>query len=184
MPGCQRFRKAVFLKMVFGSPSAELLRMASLVAQWGRICLPTQETQVQSPGQEDPLEEEVATCSSILVFRIPRTVEPGGLLSMEAQGVQHNWATKGLQQQLSSLGTKRNFLGLDHTEFKFIPSEGETREFSFKSYTRVRFSTFERLHSLPGSCRLSQHWPSKGLALAEALLGSLPGSLQPFAPLK
>ena len=56
----------------------------------GRICLPTQETQVQSPGQEDPLEEEVATCSSILVFRIPRTVEPGGLLSMEAQGVQHN----------------------------------------------------------------------------------------------
>ena len=80
----------MFLKMVFGSPSAELLRMASLVAQWGRICLPTQETQVQSPGQEDPLEEEVATCSSILVFRIPRTVEPGGLLSMEAQGVQHN----------------------------------------------------------------------------------------------
>ena len=90
MPGCQRFRKAVFLKMVFGSPSAELLRMASLVAQWGRIRLPMQEIQVQSPGQEDPLEEEVATPSSILVFRIPSTVEPCRLLSMELQGVQHN----------------------------------------------------------------------------------------------
>ena len=55
------------------------------------------------------------------------------------------------------------------TEFNFIPSEGETWEFSFKCYTRVRFSTFESLHSLPGSRRLSQQWPSKALALAEAL---------------
>ena len=142
----------MFLKMVFGSPSAELLRMASLVAQWGRIRLPMQETQVQSPGQEDPLEEEVATYSSVLVFRIPWTVEPGGLLSMgrkESNTIE--------QQQLNSLGTKRNFLGVDHPEFKSIPSEGETREFSFKSYTHVRFSTFESLHSLPGSRRLSQH---------------------------
>ena len=36
MPGCQRCRKAVFLKVVFGSPPAELLRIGSLVAQWGR----------------------------------------------------------------------------------------------------------------------------------------------------
>ena len=69
----------MFLKMVFGSPSAELLRMASLVAQWGRIRLPMQETQVQSPGQEDPLEEEVATHSSVLAWRIPRMEEPGVL---------------------------------------------------------------------------------------------------------
>ena len=79
MPGCQRFRKAVFLKMVFGSPSAELLRMASLVAQWGRIRLPTQETQVQCLGQEDPLEEEVATRSSILAWKIRLKEELGGL---------------------------------------------------------------------------------------------------------
>ena len=39
----------------------------------------TQETQVQSLSQEDPLEEEVATYSSILVWEIPWTEEPGGL---------------------------------------------------------------------------------------------------------
>ena len=38
----------------------------------------TQETRVQSLGQEDPLEEEIATHSSILAWRIPRTEEPGG----------------------------------------------------------------------------------------------------------
>ena len=40
-----------------------------------------QETQVQSLGQEDPLEEEMATHSSILAWRIPRSEEPGGLQS-------------------------------------------------------------------------------------------------------
>ena len=37
------------------------------------------ETQVQSLGQEDPLEEEVATHSSIVAWKIPWTSEPGGL---------------------------------------------------------------------------------------------------------
>ena len=37
-----------------------------------------QETQVQSPGQEDPLEKEMATHSSIFAWRIPWTEEPGG----------------------------------------------------------------------------------------------------------
>ena len=37
-----------------------------------------QETQVQSPGQEDPVEEGVATRSSVLAWRIPWTEEPGG----------------------------------------------------------------------------------------------------------
>ena len=41
-----------------------------------------QETQVQSLGWEDPLEKEMATHSSILAWRIPRTEEPGELLSM------------------------------------------------------------------------------------------------------
>ena len=38
-----------------------------------------QETQVQSLGREDPLEEEMATLSSILAWKIPWTEEPGGL---------------------------------------------------------------------------------------------------------
>ena len=44
-----------------------------------------QETQVQSLGQEDPLEKGIATHSSILAWRIPWTVEPGGLWSMGFQ---------------------------------------------------------------------------------------------------
>ena len=42
----------------------------------------TQETQARSLNQEDPLEEEMATHSSILAWKIPWTEEPGGLQSM------------------------------------------------------------------------------------------------------
>ena len=46
-----------------------------------------QESRVQALGQEDPLKEEMATHSSILAWRIPRTEEPGGLQSMRSQRV-------------------------------------------------------------------------------------------------
>ena len=46
----------------------------------------TQETWVQCLGEEDPLEEGVATNSSILAWRIPWTEEPGGLQSMGSHG--------------------------------------------------------------------------------------------------
>ena len=49
-----------------------------------------QETWVQSLGQEDPLEKEMATHSSILAWRIPRTEEPDGLQSMGLQRVRHD----------------------------------------------------------------------------------------------
>ena len=45
----------------------------------------TEEMRVPFPGQEDPLEEDMATHSSILVWRIPRTEEPGRLQSMGLQ---------------------------------------------------------------------------------------------------
>ena len=52
-------------------------------------CLPTMwETQVQSLGQEDLLEKEMATHSSILAWKIPWTEEPGRLQSMGSQTVQ------------------------------------------------------------------------------------------------
>ena len=50
----------------------------------------TQKTRVQSLGQEDPLEEEMATHSSILAWRLPWTDEPGGLQSMGSQTVGHD----------------------------------------------------------------------------------------------
>ena len=52
-----------------------------------------QETQVQSLGQEDPLEKGIATHFNIPAWRIPRTEEPGGLRSMESQRVGHDWVT-------------------------------------------------------------------------------------------
>ena len=64
---------------------------ASLVAQRVKHLPAMPEAWVQSPGREDPLEEEMATHSSILVWRIPPwTEEPGGLQSTEPQRVGHN----------------------------------------------------------------------------------------------
>ena len=48
------------------------------------------ETWVGSLGQEDPLEKEMATHSSILAWRIPWTEEPGGLQSTGSQRVGHD----------------------------------------------------------------------------------------------
>ena len=45
------------------------------------------------PGLEDPLEESMATHSSILAERIPWTAEPGQLQSMRSQRVRHDWTT-------------------------------------------------------------------------------------------
>ena len=58
---------------------------ASLVAQMVESLPAVQETQVQSLGQEDPLEKVMATHSNILAWRIPWTVESGRLQSMELQ---------------------------------------------------------------------------------------------------
>ena len=46
--------------------------------------------QVQSLGREDPLEEEMATQSSILAWEIPQTEEPGRLQVMGSQRVEHD----------------------------------------------------------------------------------------------
>ena len=58
------------------------------MAQWQRICLPMQETQVQSLGQEDVLEEGMEIQSSILAWRILRMEGPGRLQSMGSQKSQ------------------------------------------------------------------------------------------------
>ena len=53
-----------------------------------------QEMWVQSLGQEDPQEKEMATHSSILAWKIPWIEEPGGLQSMGSQRVEHDLETK------------------------------------------------------------------------------------------
>ena len=54
------------------------------------------DTHIWSLSQEDPLEEGMATHSSILAWRIPWTEEPGGLQSTWSQRVGHDWATNTL----------------------------------------------------------------------------------------
>ena len=67
------------------SPNLMAQRLKPLPAMW--------ETWVQSLGQEDPLEKEMATHSSILAWRIPWMEEPGGLQSTGSQRVGHDWVT-------------------------------------------------------------------------------------------
>ena len=69
--------------------SQNLLLGISTLTSWGfpggsvvKNLPATQETQVQSLGQEDPLEKGMATHSSILAWRLPWTEEPGGLQTM------------------------------------------------------------------------------------------------------
>ena len=62
----------------------------SLVAQTVKRLPTMQEIWVQSLGQEDLLEKEMAAHSSILAWKIPWTEEPGWLLFMGSQRVRHN----------------------------------------------------------------------------------------------
>ena len=68
----------------------EITVKSSLVAQLVKNLPAVQETWVQSMGQEDPLEEGMATQSSILAWRIPWTEEPGRLQSTGSQRVGHD----------------------------------------------------------------------------------------------
>ena len=60
-----------------------------------------QETQVRFLGQEDSLEKEMATHSSIVAWEIPWTEEPGGLQSIGSQRVRYNLATKQQQKVIN-----------------------------------------------------------------------------------
>ena len=67
---------------------------ASPVARLVKNVPAMQETWVQSPGREDPLEKEMAAHSSLLAWRIPWTAEPGGLQSTGSQRVGHDRARR------------------------------------------------------------------------------------------
>ena len=64
--------------------------MTSLVAYMVKHLTTMRETQVQSLGWEDPLEEGMAIHSSILAWKIPWTEDPGRLQSMGSQRVGHD----------------------------------------------------------------------------------------------
>ena len=68
--------------------------VASLVAQMAKNHLPKQDRRVGSLGQKDPLEEEMATCYSILAWGTPWMQKPDGLQSMGSQRVRPNLVSK------------------------------------------------------------------------------------------
>ena len=71
----------------------DALLRSFLVVQWVKYppsIQKTQKMQVLSLGREDPLEEGTATHSSILVWKIPWTEEPGRLQSLESQRVRYD----------------------------------------------------------------------------------------------
>ena len=61
--------------------------------------------QVRSLDWDDPLEEEMATLSSILAWTIPWTEEPGGLQSKGSQRVGHDWTTEHVSNENLLYGT-------------------------------------------------------------------------------
>ena len=73
--------KRIIISDVVGR-NVNLIIWASLVAQSVKNLPAVEETQVRSLDREDPLDKEVATHSSILVWKISWTEEPGGLQSM------------------------------------------------------------------------------------------------------
>ena len=88
------FRAISLARNGLKDPSCTLIRLEHILFL-SSLCLPMQEkqeTQVWSLSQEDTLEKKMATCSSILSWKIPWTEEPGKLQSTGWQRVGHNWA--------------------------------------------------------------------------------------------
>ena len=87
--------------------------------------LPTvQGTQVQSLGQEDPLKKRIATHSSILVWKIPWTEEPGGLQSMGLQKAGHDWVTSTHSHSrlyIKKEGVTKRYIITQKKTFHYIP---------------------------------------------------------------
>ena len=104
--------------------------MRFLVAQTGENLPAMQETRVRSLGWEDPLEEDMATPSSIHAWRIPRAEESGGLLSME------------LQNFSESVGGGRGQRCCWAWQKGTLPALAKTRQME---------SRHTRAHSLPGA---------------------------------
>ena len=74
----------------------------------------TQEMRVQFLSQEDPLEKEMATPSSILAWEIPWTEEPRGLQSTESPRVGHDWVTKCTRVGRAKYGWNSEMSGNSH----------------------------------------------------------------------
>ena len=107
----REFQKNIYFCFIRTSRGAQMVK-----------CLPIMwETWVQSLGWEDPLEKEMATDSSTLVWKIPWTEEPGKLQSTGSQRIGHNWATSLLL--FCFIDYAKAFDYMDHNKFWKILQE-------------------------------------------------------------
>ena len=158
----------------------------------------TQETQILSLHGEDPLEEEMTTCFSILAWEIPWTKEPSKLQSMRAQRVGHDWTC--VKTDDSSVQVSRSVMsdslrphGLQHAR---LPCPSPTPGAYSNSYSSSRwchptisssvvpFSSC--LQSLPasGSFQMKQLFASAGQSIGvSASTSVLPMNTQDWSPL-
>ena len=122
----------------------------SLVARTVKNPPAMQETQVQSLGWEDPLENGMTSHSSILAWRIPWTEEPGKLQSMGLQRVRHDWATNTFTLTLNNYYFIVEWMSVSHLSWPifmdflittFIGKREKKRE-RLKKRSKRNFSYF------------------------------------------
>ena len=142
LQSCRDFLASAVLhlfKETLGFPSDSAVKnLPEMQGMW--------ETQVWSLGQEDPLEKEMATYSSILAWKIPRRKEPGGLQSMGSQSVGNNWA-------------------IEHTQFSSVQLLSHVQLFATPESTQIHVhwlgDAIQPSHPLsspsPPALNLSQH---------------------------
>ena len=128
------------------------------------------ETWVWSLGQEDPLEKEMATHSSILAWRILWIEEPSGLQFMGLQRVRHDWATL-LSLSIEAPGlltvTWKGKSYLCHLFLKMWLSGDKV----FDSSTQVKKENLENLHIVPFTLRILLGWRVKLSLMSAASIG-------------
>ena len=119
-----------------------------------------QETRVQSLGQEDPLEEGMATHSSILAWRIPWAEEPGELLSIGSKRVGHDWSDWAHTQKLTEHCKSTLLQENKFTKEKWNP--GNLRTFLQNSKCRRQWSNVQDCGQTT-LCMLSLWWRSENM---------------------
>ena len=110
----------------------------SQVAQGWTIHLPmqeTQQTQVRSLGQENPLEEEMATYYSTLAREIPQTEKPGGLQFTGLQRVGHDWSNGAYTHACDYIWTHS-----DNPGYLFVGQGGRAVLFSVRCFHLIAYS--------------------------------------------
>ena len=131
------------------------------------------ETCVQSLGWEDPLQDSLATHSSILAWRIPRTEETGGLQPMGSQRVRHDWMTNYTHSRTSwKQRHKPRLLPGSSCCFRQQPQFPQTT----KTFARHLLETDSSATLPHTTLQLSEH-SSESTGVQTSVLRHLPGEI-------